>query len=239
MVTSANYQALFDYLRVRPGPELRVTFRDLDQILGGLPESARRYPAWWSNTITGQPHAWAWLKAGRMARADLQGAVVTFVSGYTDVPIPPAARQRRAVAISEEATEHGTVSVAFDWRDAGAISLSSEQLTFPALPSAPGLYRFILRSATANASIYIGESVNLARRMQNYRTPGPRQATNLRMNERLRSTLGSGGTAQLEVALSVRVDGQEADLRSQAVRRLAENAASFLCVRNGVKTENL
>jgi hypothetical protein len=44
---------------------------------------------------------------------------------------------------------------------------------------------YVGRVSLAAAHIYIGESSNLATRFTTYRNPGPKQSTNIRMNERL------------------------------------------------------
>jgi RecB family endonuclease NucS len=43
-----------------------------------LPESAKKYGAWWANNRTSQPHSRAWLDAGRRVSLDFQGGVATF-----------------------------------------------------------------------------------------------------------------------------------------------------------------
>lgn len=63
----SKYDALTRYLEDRTEPDVVVTFDELDQILGGLPDSARQYSAWWANKVTSQSHARAWLNAGRVA----------------------------------------------------------------------------------------------------------------------------------------------------------------------------
>ena len=56
-----------------------LTFDELDEIVpGGLPESAKKYPTWWTNSATSQPHAKAWLDAGRRASVDVKNKRTTF-----------------------------------------------------------------------------------------------------------------------------------------------------------------
>src|SRR5262249_13772782 len=45
---------------------IRVSFRDLDTLLGGkLPKAARKYATWWSNHSPDNPQCAAWTQAGR------------------------------------------------------------------------------------------------------------------------------------------------------------------------------
>ncbi len=44
-----------------------MSFDEIDILVGGLPASAERWPAWWANETAGSRHvqARAWLDAGR------------------------------------------------------------------------------------------------------------------------------------------------------------------------------
>jgi hypothetical protein len=134
--------------------------------------------------------------------------------------------------------EQADVRVVFAWRDAGTIGVdASGRLTFPALPSTPGLYRMTLTGAAGQTRprVYIGETDLLARRMQHYRTPGGRgsprgQKTNIRLNDELRALLAAGGGARLAIATAATVSVAGAppvalDLATKAARVLAEHAA--------------
>ncbi len=66
-VVVAKYDPLFDHLcRAGDGP-VEMTFEEIDRLVGGLPASATRWPAWWANEAAGSRHvqARAWLEAGR------------------------------------------------------------------------------------------------------------------------------------------------------------------------------
>jgi hypothetical protein len=62
----AKYDPLFEHLCRAGDGALEMTFTEIDGLVGGLPGSARRLSAWWSNDQHG-PHvqAKAWLAAGR------------------------------------------------------------------------------------------------------------------------------------------------------------------------------
>lgn len=70
-----------------------------------------------------------------------------------------------------EVIESLDVRVSFDWLGAGSITLDAAGLPkFPSLPRLPGLYRYDFGvDETGIHSLYIGESVELARRANNYR----------------------------------------------------------------------
>jgi hypothetical protein len=53
----SRYEALTSHLAGRPDAVIELTFAELDRLVGGLPESARRHQAWWSNSRRSQPHA--------------------------------------------------------------------------------------------------------------------------------------------------------------------------------------
>lgn len=121
------------------------------------------------------------------------------------------------------------VGVTFRWTAAGQILLEGEErLEFPRLPAEPGLYRFRLVKADRSTT-YVGETVNLHRRMAGYRSPGPSQTTNQRLNQRMRAHLGSGGQVLIETCteatLDVNGEQRTLDLGARKSRLLAENAA--------------
>ncbi len=78
----SRYDGLHEYLSQRTEPVVRLSFTEIERIIGGsLPASARRYRPWWANEQSGtHVHARAWLDAGRRtAGVDLNSAIVDFV----------------------------------------------------------------------------------------------------------------------------------------------------------------
>lgn len=78
----AKYDPLFDHLSRRRELLLRMSFADIERIIGdSLPASARRHRAWWVNERDGtHAHARSWLDAGTETRhLDLNSATVEFV----------------------------------------------------------------------------------------------------------------------------------------------------------------
>lgn len=123
------------------------------------------------------------------------------------------------------------IRVAFDWLRAGQINLDAEGLPkFPPLPRVPGLYRYDFGLDDAGVrTLYIGESVELARRASNYRnakTDRSRQRTSRRIHKEIIQHLEAGGSIEFAIATRVTIhDGEDTDLRLKSARRLAENAA--------------
>src|SRR5512147_689147 len=99
-----------------------------------------------------------------------------------------------------EGDQMSSVSVSIEWEPLGEIRLDgSGRLAFPKAPLRPGLYKF--RFVAANqVDVYVGESDQLARRFQHYRTPGPSQRTNLRLREKMTQHLKDGGTVEVQIA---------------------------------------
>lgn len=64
----SRYAQLTSALLASSSTQITLTFDELDKIVpGGLPASAKQYPAWWANNASSQPHAKYWLDAGRRA----------------------------------------------------------------------------------------------------------------------------------------------------------------------------
>jgi hypothetical protein len=77
----SRYDPLRQYLADRTEAVVRLTFGDVERILGvELPKSARQYRPWWANEEAGtHVHARAWLDAGRRtANVDLNAGTVEF-----------------------------------------------------------------------------------------------------------------------------------------------------------------
>jgi len=62
-----RYDPLFEHLCRAADAPVEMTFDELAALVGDLPPSAVRSPAWWSNHPAGSRHvqARAWLNAGR------------------------------------------------------------------------------------------------------------------------------------------------------------------------------
>lgn len=81
-------------------------------------------------------------------------------------------------------------TVEFQWTTIGEVQLDEQgKLRCPRSPSKPGVYAFRFVGPEAAATKYIGEPDNLQRRVAHYRNPGPTQATNIRLNQRIHTHL--------------------------------------------------
>lgn len=139
--------------------------------------------------------------------------------------------------------QRNKVSVEFEWQFLGRLRCDENgRLLFPDSPRRPGLYRFRL-SGNDDVRHYIGETDELRRRFQHYRTPGPSQKTNIRMNAEFRQHFAAGGAIEVDIApggISVSSAGTplRVDLADKAMRRLLEHAALVSEAGAGVKLLN-
>lgn len=122
------------------------------------------------------------------------------------------------------------VAVEFEWQPIGEVTLVDGKPRFPSLPRAPGVYRLAFHVPDAAARVYIGETDDLRRRAQNYRTPGPTQRTSLRMNQELVDVLTRGVRVSQETVMGATIsldDGpwRSLDLARKTGRLILENAA--------------
>jgi hypothetical protein len=216
----------------RGAQEITSTFDELDRLIpGGLPSSARRHRAWWSNS--GQPHSEVWRGAGwlvdgvdqfgrgwvrfRQAGAGRWTGATPAAEGFIVAPRLPSLNVSSsgapAAGASVESSEiragntkrQTDLRLHFHWVEAGPITLDMPgRLQFPAMPSRPGIYRItrLGRPGQTRPRVYVGEADVLSRRMAGYRTPGPSQTTNIWMNEALVTHLRAGGTAVIDIAVS-------------------------------------
>jgi hypothetical protein len=75
----SKYDPIHGLLRDRSGP-VEVSFDALAQLVpGGLPTSAYRHEAWWSNDDDTHVQSRAWSSAGYRAVPDLARRMVCFV----------------------------------------------------------------------------------------------------------------------------------------------------------------
>jgi hypothetical protein len=89
-----KYGPLHAYLRRRRGAEVRLTFTEVERIIGGLLPKAARKADWWANAPSSERRfvqCAAWLEAGFQARSDLLHEAVRFspseAPSATPVPI--------------------------------------------------------------------------------------------------------------------------------------------------------
>lgn len=251
-----RYSKLSAYLNEIEAAAQQVRFSDIEEMLGlPLPVSARHYHAWWSNDATPGRQSNAWMSVGwKTEQVDLAGERVTFRRGP---PGPAGSRSETHTADAEPSALTNTppvealadapdgaipIAIGVLWKELGAIALDAAcRLVFPATMGLPGLYRIRLLGSTKPRH-YIGETVDLRQRFQHYRTPGPSQATNQRINALLLSHLSANGQAVIDIItgdITLIVGGKHRtdDLSDEKVRRLLEQAA--LIAEGGSDTHSL
>jgi hypothetical protein len=136
------------------------------------------------------------------------------------------------------------VSVDFAWQQVGQVQLNAQgKLIFPKVPQRPGLYRFDFEGSHG-PSAYIGETDLLPRRLQHYRSPGPSQATNIRLEALLKGEIAAGKAVLLSTVtdgIAAFVDGQRRclDLARKADRVFLEHAAILSAYTAGLTLVNL
>lgn len=125
----------------------------------------------------------------------------------------------------------------------GAVELGSEgHLKFLRVASTAGIYRLTLWDAEAVGLVYVGGSINLARRVRNHVRPGPAQAASLRINALL-TERAQDDEVPFEAAGDIRftVDDRDVavDLARKGDRVLVEHAALVQAIAAGHPVANL
>lgn len=87
----SRYAALTAKLLSTNEPRVVLTFDELDAIVGGMPDSAKKWHAWWANKVSSQPHAKSWLDAGRHASPDFKQRLAVFTASSAVEPEEMAA----------------------------------------------------------------------------------------------------------------------------------------------------
>lgn len=79
----SKYSPLPRHLAAEAAAQVDMTFWEIDDLVGGLPASARRHRPWWSNEREGSHvQARAWLDAGwRVDSVNLTAERVRFIKG--------------------------------------------------------------------------------------------------------------------------------------------------------------
>lgn len=130
------------------------------------------------------------------------------------------------------------VTVSFNLSEIGQVLQQNGKLRFPMAPEKPGIYQFAIRDR-----IYVGETDRLRRRFQHYRTPGPSQQTNIRMNYSILTALNEGFEIMVSTIeqATINVDGINSplDLSRKSGRLLVESAVLSAAHLRGQLVENL
>jgi len=120
-----RYAALTRYLEQQAIREVRLSFHQIEAIIGAsLPPSARSHQPWWANTTT-HTQAAAWLSAGWRTRLlSLAGEHVTFFKALPETVVaqrgvqePPYAFEHDAVMVSMAAMSPAALRLIEDMRE--------------------------------------------------------------------------------------------------------------------------
>jgi hypothetical protein len=84
----SKYDPLAAFLKEAHGRDVRMTFAEIENILGFPLPASKRHPAWWSNSATNNTMTEVWLSAGyKTEQVDVSGERVTF---RADAPTQPS-----------------------------------------------------------------------------------------------------------------------------------------------------
>lgn len=87
-----KYEPLTHFLRRQPRDEVRMTFGDIEKVIGDkLPSSAAHHRAWWSNNPSNSVMTKAWLAAGfKSEQVDIEGHKLVFRRVAPKRVVPPS-----------------------------------------------------------------------------------------------------------------------------------------------------
>jgi len=74
-----KYEALGNFLSKHKATHIRMSFADIERVIGGKLPASQRYPAWWSNNPSNNPMTRVWLDAGfQTEQVDTAGRKLVF-----------------------------------------------------------------------------------------------------------------------------------------------------------------
>lgn len=93
----SKYEPLKAFLQAQAGPEVPLTFSQIEEIIGAkLPSAAHAHRAFWSNNAANNVMTRSWLEAGYVSeQVDMTGERVVFrrADGMAESPAPPLGAQ--------------------------------------------------------------------------------------------------------------------------------------------------
>lgn len=233
-----KYKPIHQHLAALKLQQWHATFDEIECILQDrLPRSAKTYPAWWANEKSGSHvQAASWLEAGWQTR-DVNIEKQSLIFERIENSRRASAKEKKQREIiwsnagaSEKARWQTTTLVDQKWRRVGQIELDRKGApVFPKCPNAPTVYLLHVPSKS-KPETYVGETDNLARRLQHYRTPGPTQKTSQRLRQFLVETLERDKPVELHVLgedtqIRTRNNDRPANMADKVERHLLEASA--------------
>ena len=217
-----------------------ASFKDIEHVLSiTLPPSARKFPEWWANedlNYTTKSQCRAWAEADwKTANVDIHNETISFY------------RKQKTKTLVEERKSKGVwqhQNLMFRWVTVGCLFIDhKKRLKFPSLTNEAQVYRLAIQ-LDDGWQYYIGETDNILRRVQGYRTPGLTQPTNKRMSSIMLNALSDGGKVIIEVLECdeknmTNLVKHSLSFENSFVRCLFENAAIVCALYNGDRLLNL
>lgn len=124
-------------------------------------------------------------------------------------------------------------------KDGSKYRFPDERGTIGTSYARPAIYRWAVSDPDGNNMYYIGEAMDLRRRIYGYLNPGPTQETNKWMNKELSRLVEEGFVVELEVIDGLRLflgaglSFSDKDLESKHFRRLIENLMLSISEKRG------
>ncbi len=83
-----KYAPLADYLRKQRGSEIRMTFAQIERVIGGKLPASQHHRAWWSNNPFNNVMTKVWLDAGFVTeQVDIEGRKLVFRRAGKEHPL--------------------------------------------------------------------------------------------------------------------------------------------------------
>jgi len=107
---ASKYDALANYLRRQDSDRIKMSFRQIEDLIeGGLPPAAWKHRAWWSNNLSNASARNGWRAAGwKTSKVDMQNQTLVFIRDRGNEPARPASPplyQRAPVSADQTISE--------------------------------------------------------------------------------------------------------------------------------------
>lgn len=96
-----KYAPLNEHLKAQNKDYLRMTFADIEQVVGERLPASKQYPAWWSNNPSNNVMTREWLTAGyETEQVDIAGEKLVFRKVRKSGPNTPAAAMSKTTVVA-------------------------------------------------------------------------------------------------------------------------------------------